>query len=180
MAEIDKFASLLLEEAKRFFEHASETKDAEAHEAFLHAALMIGFCSLDAHINAVAEEMCDRKGVSLHERGILLEREIRLEEGEFVEKGLRIYRLEERLFLLHRRFGKKPSGKNSIMPNTMDGAIKLRNNLTHPKDAPAISAKDVKVALGAIIDTIDKLYKSLFGKRLPAAARGLHSKLSFN
>jgi hypothetical protein len=179
MAEIDKFASVLLEEAKRFFERAVEATDDDGKAAYLHAALMVGFASLEAHVNAVAEEVCERRGVSPHERAVLLEREMRLEDGMFVEKSLRIYRLEERLYLLHRRFGKGDFKKAAVMPSTMGTAIVLRNGLTHPKDASVIEAKDVKAALEAIIETIDRLYKAIFRRGLPAAARGLHSKLTF-
>lgn len=179
MAEIDKFASLLIEEAKRFYELASETSDADARSAHLHAALMLGFCSLEAHVNAVAEEIADRTNVTLHERGVLIEKEVRLEEGVFIEKGLRIYRLEERLLLLHKRFGRIPFKKTAAIPNTLGTAIKLRNSLTHPKGVPLVDAADIRNALIAIIETIDNLYQAIYRRRLPAAARGLHSKLSF-
>lgn len=179
MAEIDEFASLLLEEAKRFLELAEAHEEPEGQTAYLHAALMIGFSSLEAHVNAVAEEVADRKDVSLHDKAVLMELEVRLEDGQFQEGKARFLRLEDRLMFLHRRFGRATFKKSVAVPSQLQSATKVRNKLTHPKGVPIISVTDVKRALEAIIATIDSLYKAVFAKKLPAASRGLHSRLSF-
>src|SRR4030042_1496324 len=57
MNEIDIFASELFEEAKRFLEKAREDENKEGQKAYLHAALLLGMSSLEAHINAISEEM---------------------------------------------------------------------------------------------------------------------------
>ena len=54
MSEIDAFATELFEEAKRFLEKAKEAVNAESERAFLHAALLLGISSLEAHINAIS------------------------------------------------------------------------------------------------------------------------------
>jgi hypothetical protein len=83
MHDIDDFASTLLEEAKRYLELASDAHDPVARNAHLHASLMLSFCALEAHVNAVADEMAMRTGLSPQELGVLLEREVRLENGSF-------------------------------------------------------------------------------------------------
>lgn len=179
MAEIDQFASGLLEEAKRFLELAEGHRDTAGKDAYLHAALMVGFCSLEAHVNAVAEELAERKGLSVHDKSILMEFEVKLQDGEFEEGKSRFQRLEDRLMFLHRRFGRSTFDTAVAVPPQLKTATKVRNRLTHPKGVTAVSNTDVKRALEAIIAAIDALYRSVYRKKLPAASRGLHSRLSF-
>jgi len=49
MSDIDQFARQLLEEAKRFFERANSGESDDATHAFLHAALMLGFCAFEMY-----------------------------------------------------------------------------------------------------------------------------------
>ncbi len=109
MADFDVFASTLLEEAKRFVERASEANGGSGEAPNLHAALMLAFCALEAHVNAVADEMARRDNLTPHVLGVLLEKEVRLLDGRFeLDNRLRIFRLEDRIYLLHDRFGMKP------------------------------------------------------------------------
>src|SRR6267142_5045363 len=102
MAQIDLFANELLEEAKRFLERAEESPDSTAKSANRHASLMLAFCALEAHINAIGEEFSRSSDLSAHEKAILLEKEVRLEDGVFtVTAALRMTRLEDRIEFLH-------------------------------------------------------------------------------
>lgn len=65
MADIDTFATLLLEESKRFLERYQLSNDCEAKTAFLHSALLLAFCGLEAHVNSVAEEFELRADLSI-------------------------------------------------------------------------------------------------------------------
>jgi hypothetical protein len=178
LSEIDEFASSLLEESKRFLEKAQATSDDDAERAFLHASLMLAFCSLEAHVNAVADEISERPGISVHDRGILLERDVSLEKGEFtLGKGRKISRLEERMLVLH-RLGLKPDPTGK-WAGVLAGATVLRNKLTHPKMVPNITVAATVQALEAVIDAIDSLYRSVYNKEFPAANRRLQSKLTF-
>ena len=57
MATFDVFANQLLEEAKRFLEKANDSSsDLAAEAAYLHAALTLSFCALEAHVNSIGEE----------------------------------------------------------------------------------------------------------------------------
>lgn len=174
----DEFASSLLEEAKRFLERAEETKGEQGEMPYLHAALMLAFCSLEAHVNAVADEIAVRDGIAPNDMSVLQEREIRLKDGEFVlDQRLKIYRLEDRLLVLH-RLGVRPD-INGDWRGPLSAAMDLRNKLTHPKAVPSITAGAVKKAIQAVIDTIDALYQAVYRKRFPAAKRQLQSTLDF-
>ena len=83
MAEIDAFAARLWEEAKGFLEKARATSVVKRREAYLHAALNLGFCSLEAHLNAIAEDFLTREDLLPHERSVLLEKRVDLEHGVF-------------------------------------------------------------------------------------------------
>jgi hypothetical protein len=181
MLDIDLFANQLLEEAKRFLEKASEASDATAQAAHLHASVLLSFCALEAHVNAIADEFSRRSDLSAHERGILLEREVKLEEGEFtVTTMLRMTRLEDRIEFLHTKFsGKKIDRSSDGWRGQLSTAINLRNRLTHVRDVPAIGENDVKRAVEAVTATLTALYRAIYHSKFPPATRGLSSKLSF-
>jgi hypothetical protein len=179
MPEIDDFARSLLEESKRYLEKASELHESAAIDACLHAALMLAFCSLEAHINAIGEEFGTRPDFSVHEKGVLLEKEVRLENGEFVlSNSLKMTRLEDRIQFLHVKFSAPLDRSKPVWSQLMD-ALALRNQLTHPKGMISITEAAVSRAIQAIIDTLDGLYRAIYGKAFPAAGRGLQSKLTF-
>lgn len=179
MANIDEFATSLLEEAKRFLEKASDHADDTARTAFLHAALILAFCSLEAHVNAIGEEFASRPELPLHAKGVLLEKEVKLNDGEFTLGGLRMYRLEDRIQFLHKQFSGKSLDKTVQWWGELKNAIDTRNKLTHPKDAHPIKIGQVGSAIEAVITTIDSLYRAIYKTGFPAAKRGLHSRIEF-
>ena len=173
---IDEFARTLLEEAKRYLEKASEEK----LSAHLHAALILAFSSLEAYINSISYDFKDRPELCLHERGLLLEKDVRLVNGEFVlTEGLKITRLEDRVKFLHLRFSGRPLETSHAHWSRLVDALTLRNSLTHPKKSVEITESSVAQAIQAIIDIIDDLYRAIYSSPFPAANRGLGSKLSF-
>ena len=181
MAEIDGFAALLFEEAKRFLEKAKEAESEEARVAYLHAALTIGFCSLEAHVNAIAEDFLSRPELTPHEKSILSEKRVELERGSFVVKEqLQIYRLEDRLLFLMTRFsGQGALDRTSTYWTRFNQALGLRNKLSHPKATATVTEASVTAGLLAILDVLDIAYKRIYGLRYPAGKKGLHSSLNF-
>jgi hypothetical protein len=175
---VAQFASLLLEEAKRFLERGQKADDKTAESANFHAALMLAFCALEAHVNAVSDEVANWSSLTEHQRGVLLEKEVRLNEGKFeIGTKLQMARIQDRILVLHQ------IGKGTIKENTwrekLSGANDLRNKLTHPKTVPSITSAAVTKALEAVIETLDELYLAVYGRRFPAAHRKLVSKLEF-
>jgi hypothetical protein len=181
MQEIDLFANQLLEEARRFFEKAGESTDVPGKDANLHAALMLSFCALEAHINAMGEEVASRFDLPVHGKGVLLEKEVRLENGEFrMTQYLRMAKLEDRIEFLHVGVAAKEIDRSpSSWRGQLSAAINLRNKLTHAKEVPAISEMDVQRAIEAIVATLDALFHVLYNSGLPSANRGVRSRLTF-
>ena len=182
MAEIDVLASKLFEEAKRFLERAKESESRlEDSEAFLHAALNLSFCSLEAHINSIADDFLTREDLSPNEQALLRERRLDLRDGKFVvTEHLQIYRLEDRILFLCNRFSGDPQVKVSeAYWSQFKEALHLRNALTHPKESFLIDFASVQRSLHAILDLLDAVYRSCYRKGYPAVSRGLDSSLTF-
>ena len=180
MSEIDFFANRLLEEAKRFLEKGVDSQDSIAEAAYLHAALMLSFCALEAHVNALGEEFSEAIGLSAHEKGILLEQAVRLEAGQFqLRQTLKIARLDDRIEFLHTKFSGIPVDHTSDWWRELGTAMDLRNKLTHAKNVPPISQAAVKNAVQAVIDTLEALYQAIYKRKFPPAGRGLQSQLTF-
>jgi hypothetical protein len=177
MTDIDEFASSLLEEAKRFLEKAAD--GGPGATAYLHASLVLGFCALEAHTNAIANEFSTRRDLTPTDRGILLEKDIKLEHGEFKLGGLKMYRLEDRILFLHKRFSGKALDRQATWWSELSAALTLRNQLTHPRNVPVISHADVKRAIEAIVEAIDALFQAIYQRQFPAANRRLQSRLEF-
>jgi len=95
MTELDSLSSLLLEQEKRFLELSKEAEDDQAKCANLHAALLIGYCALEAHVNGVADDLKARAGLRILDQSILPERDFTLDKGAFGLTGrLKMYLLQ--------------------------------------------------------------------------------------
>jgi hypothetical protein len=179
VAEIDVFATKLLEEAKAFLEKGRTSPLPHAKEAYLHAALNLGFCALEAHLNAIADDFLTLSDLSPHERSILSEKKVELENGEFrLTKQMQIYRLEDRLLFLCHRFSKKaPLDRKAAYWAQFKDALDLRNGLTHPKTPTVVTEASVERALLAILQLLDAAYMRIYSKRYPGRQRGLLSTI---
>ncbi len=179
MSETDEFARLLLEEAKRFLERAS-CEDHEAKNAYLHASLLLSFSALEAHINCIADDFLVRPDLSTLERSILGERDIELSSGEFVLKEtLKIFRLEDRIEFLYRRFSGKSIDKSVTWWSDFKDGLKLRNTLTHPKGVSSVAEAKVKKTVLSILELLDVIYSGIYKTSYPPKIRGLDSKMTF-
>ena len=180
MADIDAFARQLWEEAKAFFERACKTTAAPAKQAYLHAALNVGFCAFEAHVNAIADDFLTLDDLTPHERSILAEQKVELENGQFrVTGSFQMYRLEERLLFLCHRFSKKtPLDRTAAYWGNFKQALDLRNSLTHPKTPPPkVTEQSVERALHAILQLLDVVYERIYNKKYPARKVGLDSNV---
>lgn len=180
MAEIDKFASLLFEEAKRFYELALEQDAEEGKVAFLHSALLLAISSLEAHLNAIADELLLRKDLAVNEQAILAERDVVIEHGKFsLSRTLKMYRIVDRLEFIHNHFGRKKLDYSSKWWSQLGSAFQHRNSLVHPKDDLQINEKMVKDALEGVLGGLNSIYLSLYKKNYPAYRRSLTSRMTF-
>lgn len=178
--DFDLFANQLLEEAKRFCEKASESTDAVSQAASLHAALLLSFSALEAHVNSIGAEFSSSSSLSVHEQALLLERDVRLVYGEFqLQKGLKMSKLEDRIEFLHTKFSGKPLDRRSSWWSQLGVAIDLRNQLTHAKTVPTITLSAVQSAILAIVATLDAIYQAIYKRTFPTGGMGLQSALTF-
>jgi hypothetical protein len=178
MADIDAFAALLIEESKRFFEKYESSDDEDAKRAFLHASLLLVFCGLEAHINSVAEEFESGADITIHDKSVILEREVKLELGEFkLLNGLKMYPIDERLLFLYRRFSGKNLDRSSQWWSGLKSGLATRNRLSHPKSSHNVSGAEVRIAIESVIAAVNALFEAIYKRPLPSASMGLQSKL---
>jgi hypothetical protein len=183
MNEIDQLSTGLFEEAKRFLEKATaEPERSSARDAYAHAALLLGFSSLESHVNAIAEELTLRSNLDVLDRSILTEREVALQNGRFeLTNKLKIYRFEDRVAHILANFSGKDtesSRKQNWWASLMTG-IELRNKLVHPKAKVMITTAAVSSALQAVLECLNALYLAIYSRPLPIFKRGLQSTLTF-
>jgi hypothetical protein len=178
-ASIDTFARLLFDEAKAFFEKGHEASGQVSKNGHFHASLLLGFCSLEAHVNSIAEEFHDRHDVTLLDKAVLLERKIILLNGRHrLTEDLQIFRLEDRIQFLFDKFSRTPLDRESAMWANLKGALKLRNQLTHPKTPPLVSERSAEDALKAILEMLNLLYKGIYGRPYPDYNYGITATLT--
>jgi hypothetical protein len=179
-ASIDRFAILLLSEAKAYLEAAIEASASEKRGAYLHASLLVGFCAFEAHLNAIAELFWTREDLSLLDLSILRERKLSLINGtyELLDDEFQMFRLEDRVQFLFARFSSKPLDKESGYWGEFKSAIRLRNALTHPKTASVVDIGTVERALEAILDLLNALYKGIYGRPYPGHRVGVRSDIT--
>jgi hypothetical protein len=181
MAGIDAYAVALFEQSKAFLEAAQSASSTEAEQAFLNAALLLGTAALEAHINALSEEMLIRPGLSILEQSLLSEKDYSLERGEFVPKNrLKMYRLEDRLQFLFKRFTKLQNPTSETWWAPVATLVDLRNKVVHAKASPTLNASTVERGLQAILECLNDLYKGLFRKGYPGLGRGLDSSITLH
>jgi hypothetical protein len=178
--DVDAFATHLLEEAKRFLERATATDIEDARTASLHAALLLAFASLEAHLNSIADDFLVRNDLSILDRSTLSERDFTLEQGRWtLTDRLHMYRIEDRVEHLHNSFSITPLDKTASSWSQLKEGLSLRNRLTHPRQRETITPEQVSRALSAVVETLDALYVAIYKRPLPSKQRGLSSSLDF-
>lgn len=180
MSDFVDYSRGLLEAAKGFRTHALGLVEGDVKQAFLRASLLHSCSYLEAHLNYMTEHFTDSPIFSLHEKGVLLEREIRFDAGEFkLTKTLKISRITDRIDLLLSKCSDDPSSKKAGWYSDLNRTLKIRNSLVHPKDTHALSDADVKLSLTCMLHAVDTLYTVVFKKGLPHAKKGIDGGLDF-
>jgi len=180
MANVDKLAVDLLEEAKRFYERGVEEANKDGKTAYIHATLLLSIAALEAHVNSVAEDFLARPEFSVLEHSLLGEIDFKLDNGQFIlTDRLKMYRLSDRIEFLYRRFAGRPIDKNQVWWSRLQEALNSRNELSHPKKAGAFTVKMAKDALSGVVAAIDQLYRVVYKKPYPGFRRQLDSIFDF-
>ena len=180
--DFDNFVIQLFEEAKTFFEKAKNSTEQESKEAYLHSSLLLVISSLEACVNSIVEEILIdpyKDKYDLLEQSLLLEKDIVFENGRYkLGCKLKMSRIIERIEFLIFKF----SGKE-ISPTTewfvqLRQSIDFRNKLVHPKEHIILTERQVENAIASVLETINELYKVVYGKAFPAYSFGTTSRLT--
>jgi len=178
--DIDILSRRLLEQAKRFLELAVEQQGKEGEFPYCVAALLSGFSALEAHVNAIAEELAERKGCGILEKSILLEKDFKLISGKYsLTKSLKMYRMEDRISFILKNFSSVTFPPKETWWGEFADGTQLRNDLVHPKGEVTVDIPTVRRALLAIIELLEYIYRAVFTKGHPSYNRGIHSNLTF-
>ena len=178
--EFDTFFEEILEESKYLFEQA-KLQDACKRKIYLHSSLLMIMSSLEACLNAIADELLIepyKDCYSLLEQSMLMEKEVVFEKGLYkLGPNLKMSRTIDKLELLFVKFLKEKWDPTVTWFIQLKQAIQTRNNLVHPKTVITITDNQVELAIKAVLDTINELYKAIYKKPFPAYSRGLSSRL---
>lgn len=174
----DEFARELFEDSKVSLSRAISESDQIAQQRHLRHALLSGFSFLELQIDLIAQHFTDNKFFTLHERGIINQREIVFEKGAFrMKSGQKFSRLGDRMLLFQHKFkGSKLSER--AWWNALSNATDRRNSVAHPREVVFLEASDVAEDLQAIISCANDLFAIVFGKGLPYASLGIKPKLA--
>jgi hypothetical protein len=180
MNAFDNFCNELLEQSKRFNENSKSETKPEGKVAYQHASLLLAICALEAYVNGISEEITLAKSFPIHEKGILLEKEIKLEKGEWITtNSLKISRLTDKIELLYKRHTRTELDETHLWWTTLKNGIDLRNKLTHPKDEVKLSDPIIEKIINAVIECVSILYKAIYKRQFPKSNLSLVSKLDF-
>ncbi|TAL62221.1 MAG: hypothetical protein EPN85_03230 [Bacteroidetes bacterium] len=180
MNEFDIFCSNLLEESKRFLEKSKNEKNEDGKKAYQHSCLLLSICSLEAYINGISEEMTLANGFPIHFKGILLEKEIRIDKGEFIlSDTLKMSRLTERIEILYRRYSRKKISDSNEWWAILKQGIDLRNKITHPKENIELTDILLEKILQSVIECLTAIYRAVYKNNFPKSNLSLTSKLNF-
>jgi hypothetical protein len=179
MSEFIDYSKSLMEAAKGFCSYAEKLPDGSLKQAFLRASLLHAFSFLEAHLNYMAEHFHDSSMFSVNEKGILLEKEVIFDDGEFqLSQKAKFSRMTDRIELLLTKCASDPSLVKGQWYSQLKASIKIRNALVHPKEAHALNDTQLREVLEAILEAVNCLYKAVFKKGLPYTKRGISGGLA--
>lgn len=178
--DFDNVFEEMLEESKYLFAQAS-LNDEVIGKIYLRSSLLMTVSSLEACINAIAEELLIepyKDAYTLLEQSLLLEKEIIFEKGKYrLGQTLKISRTIDKLELLFVKFLKEKWDPTTTWFMQLKQSIQLRNDLVHPKTVVEITDRQVEIAISSVIQAINELYKAIYKKSFPAYSLGLISKI---
>ena len=176
METSDDFARELIEDAKRSLQQAkSSTKDVSLQRHLRHS-LMSAFSFLELQIELISQHFDGSSIFSVHEQGILAQKEVVFDKGVFrLKERPRYSRLADRMLLLQSKFrGSRLSEREWWGP--LLTATEHRNSIAHPKAPIKLTIGDVERALTAALACANDLFEIVFSKGLPYASFGLKPK----
>lgn len=176
MGSSDTFARELFEDAKQSLKQAKLASGDSVRQRHLRHSLVAAFSYLELQIEVIAQHFKDTTIFSVHEQGVLAQKEVAFEKGVFkLKKTARYSRLPDRMYLLQSKFkSSKLSGRAWWGP--LITATEHRNAVAHPKGPITLEVSDIESAVLAVLGCANDLFEIVFGKGLPYMSFGLKPK----
>lgn len=172
----DEFARELFEDAKNSLSLAKSSGAGPQRQRHLRHALLSAFSFLELQIELVAQHFSENEFFSLHERGIMNQRDVVFDKGVFKLKDTAKYtRLQDRMLLLQSKFKGSKLSQRAWWDPLLQATVR-RNDVAHPRGAVTLESADVERDLLAILACTSDLFDIVFGKGLPYAAFGTKPK----
>lgn len=172
----DQFARELIEDAKQSLSLGKGSGSDLQKQRHLRHALLAAFSFLELQIDLIAQHFAGNEFFSLHERGIMEQRDVILDKGVFkISNNVRYARIADRMLLLQSKFkGSKLTQRDWWDP--LLRATGRRNGVAHPRGPVALDPTETEQDLLAILACANDLFEIVFGKGLPYAAFGTKPK----
>lgn len=133
MSDFVVYCRGLMEASKGLRSQALLVAEGDVKQTLLRAALLHACSFLEAHLNYMADHFQDSPMFTLHERGLLLEKEVVFEKGKYVlSTKLKISRIQDRIDLLLAKCANDPGGVKDGWYAALMQALSMRNSLVHP------------------------------------------------
>lgn len=160
----------LCEASKFFLSKAEECKTADKKNYYLISSILCSWILLEAYVNQTAETLSKAKKLQAHEKGYLLEKELKVNgDGLFQEHKSYPPTTKKALFLLNLFSKKNPKEiKQTKLWNELQECEKIRDNFIHPKGRliQKTSLKKAAFFRKTIITLIKYLNKAIFQKQM--------------
>ena len=141
------------------------------------ASILLSFIAIESFINNMLSDFASlpRGLFSIHERGFLEEREVRLassgkKAGEFVITSRHQYRrLEDKILFLIARFSKDSKvDKGASLWQRFERAKHIRDGLSHPRknELAVPSEEDTRAALQVAREIIEVVSERVWGQKV--------------
>lgn len=173
----DAFARELFEDAKTSLQMAENESVTVLKQRHLRHALLTAFSFLELQIDLIAQHFTNNNFFSLHERGIINQREVSFEKGAFkLKPAQKFSRLGDRMLLLQHKFKASRLSEREWWV-ALRTATDRRNLIAHPREVVNLDEGAVANDLAAIISCANDLFHAVFGKGLQYASLGVKPKI---
>ncbi len=172
----DQFARELLEDSKQSLANAKSATKEILKQRHLRHAVMTAFSFLELQVELISQHFDGNEFFSVHEQGVLRQRDVVLDKGVFKLKSTSKYsRIQDRMLLLQSKFkGSKLSQRAWWGPLLV--ATDRRNELVHPRAAVTLQASEVESDISAVLSCANDLFEIVFGKGLSYSVFGVKPK----